>query len=199
MNAYKITVSGKVQKVGYRDRVEKIARELGIVGHVKNLENKDVEIVAQHANQEVLTQFMERVNIKDGAICVRAVHHESIQPQDYSDFEIVLGEMLGEIYESLVGGARILTGISNKQDETITVLAGISNKQDETISAIKGVGEKQDETILMIRDGNGKVVGEIKGMRDDFREHLKKDFAVMQIKIDNMEKEIAQIKQKVGA
>jgi hypothetical protein len=39
MKTLKITVRGYVQKVGYREEVEQIARELGIVGYAKNLKD----------------------------------------------------------------------------------------------------------------------------------------------------------------
>ncbi len=40
-------VTGKVQGVGYRDFVEKIAREYGLTGWIKNREDGAVEIVLQ--------------------------------------------------------------------------------------------------------------------------------------------------------
>lgn len=42
-----IIVSGKVQGVFYRAHTREFARELGLVGTVHNLDNGDVEIIAE--------------------------------------------------------------------------------------------------------------------------------------------------------
>jgi acylphosphatase len=42
-----IIVKGEVQRVGYRDEVEKIARKLKIKGFVENLKPYDVRIVGE--------------------------------------------------------------------------------------------------------------------------------------------------------
>ena len=41
---FEIIAKGKVQKVGYRDYVEEVARSLGIVGFVENLKDGNVRI-----------------------------------------------------------------------------------------------------------------------------------------------------------
>jgi acylphosphatase len=40
-------ITGKVQRVGYRDFVERIAKEYGLTGWVKNREDGSVEVVYQ--------------------------------------------------------------------------------------------------------------------------------------------------------
>lgn len=48
-------VSGKVQRVGYRDYIECYAKERGLFGWIKNLENGGVEIVLQGTPDELKT------------------------------------------------------------------------------------------------------------------------------------------------
>lgn len=43
----KLQVSGRVQGVGFRFCTYQQAKKLGLVGYVKNLDNGDVEIIAQ--------------------------------------------------------------------------------------------------------------------------------------------------------
>ena len=50
----KILVKGKVQGVFFRANVRKKALELGLVGYAKNLENGDVEVVAQGGGAAIL-------------------------------------------------------------------------------------------------------------------------------------------------
>jgi acylphosphatase len=48
-----IIVKGEVQRVGYRDEVEKIARKLKIKGFVENLKPYDVRIVCEGEEGDV--------------------------------------------------------------------------------------------------------------------------------------------------
>jgi acylphosphatase len=51
---------GRVQGVGFRMTAEDAARELGVVGWVKNLRDGRVEVVAE-AEEATLTRFLERI------------------------------------------------------------------------------------------------------------------------------------------
>ena len=58
----KIRVSGRVQGVGFRFFTYQKATKLGLVGYVKNLDNGEVEIVAQGDNISIakLIQWLEQ-------------------------------------------------------------------------------------------------------------------------------------------
>ncbi|WP_086358207.1 MULTISPECIES: acylphosphatase [unclassified Gilliamella] len=58
----KIRVSGRVQGVGFRFFTYQKATKLGLVGYVKNLDNGEVEIVAQGDNISIakLIQWFEQ-------------------------------------------------------------------------------------------------------------------------------------------
>jgi len=53
--------SGRVQGVGFRFTAEDIARDLGIVGWVRNLRDGRVEVLAE-APQEALREFLGKIN-----------------------------------------------------------------------------------------------------------------------------------------
>ena len=59
----RITVSGKVQGVGFRYFIYQIAERLGLTGYVKNLFNGDVEIDAE-GRKEFLEELVR--NAKTG-------------------------------------------------------------------------------------------------------------------------------------
>jgi acylphosphatase len=52
-------VHGRVQGVGYRFFAERYAIELGVTGYAKNLDNGDVEIVAQGAKPSLETYLVK--------------------------------------------------------------------------------------------------------------------------------------------
>ena len=58
-----ILVKGKVQRVGYRDEVEEIARQLEISGFVENVKPYDVRIVAEGEDIK-MERFIEEIRIK---------------------------------------------------------------------------------------------------------------------------------------
>jgi len=57
-----IIAKGEVQRVGYRDAGEKIARKVKLMGFVENQRPYDVRIVAE-GEEEVLNEFVARVRI----------------------------------------------------------------------------------------------------------------------------------------
>lgn len=59
LSCIKITVSGRVQGVGFRYFIAQIADDLGLHGYAKNLFNGDVEIVAE-GRHEFLEALAEK-------------------------------------------------------------------------------------------------------------------------------------------
>lgn len=70
---YRITFSGRVQKVGFRLEVCELAKRLGLTGFCKNLDNGDVlaELQGDDDKIQYLLTFMEslkRIKIKNKVI-----------------------------------------------------------------------------------------------------------------------------------
>ncbi|OCG20114.1 hypothetical protein A9G22_01735 [Gilliamella sp. App2-1] len=61
MKKVKINVGGRVQGVGFRFFTYQQAQKLGLVGYVRNLDNGDVEIIAQGDSLQIakLTQWVK--------------------------------------------------------------------------------------------------------------------------------------------
>ena len=84
MNSYKFTVTGKVQGVWYRKYVAKVAKELDLVGYVKNLENGNVEVVVNLELQTELETFVSK--LYEGNVFSEVKDVEGIQV-DFIDFK----------------------------------------------------------------------------------------------------------------
>ncbi len=79
MNHYNLSISGRVQNVGFRASARDKAMEFGVTGFVENLSNGKVYIEAE-GSEEALGDFIawcrqgpsfafvEDVDIKDGAV-----------------------------------------------------------------------------------------------------------------------------------
>ena len=73
IHRYRVTFSGRVQKVGFRLEVCELAKRLGLTGFCKNLENGDVMAQLQGPENKIkyLMSFMEtlkRIKIKNKVI-----------------------------------------------------------------------------------------------------------------------------------
>jgi len=101
MQRVTLIAKGEVQRVGYRDDVERVARKLNITGYVENQKPYDVKIVAE-GEAAVIDQFIERIKINRFPI---DVEHIEVSFGDYKGefeyFEIKRGEWQEEFGERL--------------------------------------------------------------------------------------------------
>ena len=106
MKRVEIIASGDVQKVGFRDVVQKIGRNLDICGTVENREPYDVRIVAE-GEEDALKEFIEALKIMEGPIQVRELLVSWAEAtSEFPYFKILRGdwqEELGERFDVAVG------------------------------------------------------------------------------------------------
>ena len=132
MQRTEIIAKGDVQRVGFRDVVQKIGRDLGLCGTVENQEPYDVAIVAE-GEKDVLEKFITELGMERGPIKVRELEvHWQEATGEFPYFKILRGdwqEEMGERFDLAVG---ILHTMLEKQDVMI-------EKQDTTISVMKEI------------------------------------------------------------
>lgn len=68
MPAQRIVVRGRVQGVGYRAFVQRVAEELGLTGEVWNRRDGTVELIAQHADEAFLHDLVHRLRQGPGRV-----------------------------------------------------------------------------------------------------------------------------------
>ncbi len=88
MPQWEIRVRGKVQGVGFRAYVERVANPLGITGEVWNTRLGDVEIIASHPEVTSLQEFEAALHEGPGRVGVIS-HRESVILAEHVNFEIV--------------------------------------------------------------------------------------------------------------
>jgi acylphosphatase len=84
---YNITVSGRVQGVGFRWSAAAEARKFGITGFVRNLPNGNVYIEAEGSPSQ-LDDFVAWCKIGPAFGFVESVDTESLPPVNYGEFLI---------------------------------------------------------------------------------------------------------------
>jgi len=85
---YKITISGRVQGVGFRWSAAREARSMGIYGFVRNLSGGSVYVEAEGLKEQ-LEKFIDWCKRSPGLSQVESVDIESAQPRNYTEFRIV--------------------------------------------------------------------------------------------------------------
>jgi acylphosphatase len=88
MQTRKYIIHGRVQGVGFRYFVRKIADAFDITGKVRNTPDGSVEIVAT-GTQENLRSFKEQIEIGPGGSRVDRVVVEELDVMRFKGFEIV--------------------------------------------------------------------------------------------------------------
>jgi acylphosphatase len=89
MPCWEMTISGRVQGVGYRWFVQHVAEKYNIKGYVKNLADGDVCIVAT-GNDDVLALFADEIKQGNRHAQVRQMTvNEITHYTEYEDFIIV--------------------------------------------------------------------------------------------------------------
>jgi acylphosphatase len=87
MMCKKITISGKVQGVGFRISAIDKAKKLGLKGYVKNTHSEDVEIVIC-GDETAVQEFAEWSQEGPKLAKVDHIHIEELKPKIFKDFEI---------------------------------------------------------------------------------------------------------------
>jgi acylphosphatase len=175
-----IHVKGRVQRVGYRDEVEEIARQLEIAGFVKNIKPYDVQIIAEGEDSNI-EQFIRQIKIKRFPINVEMVEVQLKEfKSEFEYFKIKRGEWQEEIGERLDMAGKLLHKSIELSTESVIIGNKMLDKQDDMLEKQDKMLEKQDESIV-----------EIKGLRQDLKSYMEERF-------DSLEHEIVLIKEKIG-
>jgi len=192
---------GEVQRVGYRDDVERIARKLNITGYVENQKPYDVRIVAE-GEAAVIDQFIERIEINRFPI---DVEHVEVSFDDYKGefeyFEIKRGEWQEELGERLDIAGRMfyrnieLSERSVELGERNVALSersvALSERSVELGERNMVLGEESVSIGKLMLDKQDETITELKGVRTDLKSYMEERF-------ERIEREIAAIKEKIG-
>ena len=195
MKRVEILARGDVQRVGYRDVVQRIGRNLGISGTVQNQEPYDVRIVAE-GEEEALKEFVEALRIEDGPIQVRELEVRwASATGEFPYFRIIRGdwqEELGERFDVAVGllHRSIVLG-----EENLAVSRMMLDKQDQML-------DKQDASISILQEIKadtseiGAIREEVSATRDEARRG--REEIISTLKSDRLEEKYERLSQEIA-
>jgi len=207
MQRVEITARGDVQKVGFRDAVQRAARKLGLSGTVQNLEPYDVRIVAE-GEEAALKEFVKAIDIQDRPIRVQELD-VSWAPAtgEFQYFKILRGdwqEELGERFDTAIvllhrsielGEQNLMVSKENLMvsKENLSVGKMMLEKQDRMLDKQDQMLEKQDRMLDkqdQMLEKQDETLGEIRGMRSDLQEYMER-------RLSRIEEEIVEIKRSI--
>lgn len=87
MKTLKIKMSGTVQGIFFRKFIQDKAKEIGIRGFVRNLDNGDIEIVAEGRDEKV-DEMLEVCKTGYPHSHIKKVEFEEIKNQGFDEFKI---------------------------------------------------------------------------------------------------------------
>jgi acylphosphatase/gas vesicle protein len=199
---FEIIVKGNVQKVGYRDYVEEVARKLGIVGFVENVKDGTVRIVCE-TDEETVKKFIHEINIKKGLIEVEDVQIKSvgIATGEFKYFEIKYGPLEEEIGERMVMAVKYASAMWSDIKEMKQDIKEVKQDIKEMKQDIKDMKQDISEMKQDIKEIKGDVkevlkkqeetIKEIRELRSDLKSYLDERFK-------KIEEEIRIIKARIG-
>ena len=173
----RIVVEGNVQKVGYRDFVDRIAKDLGIKGFVENLKDGRVQIVCE-TEEKILDDFIKKIKITDAFIDVKKVQVVETSPAtgEFEYFFIKYGSLEEELSDRMVMAIKY---------------AGAMWKDLKSETS----GIRQD-----IKEMHKDLKSETSGIRQDIKEmHLdvKKSFQDMAERYDSISAELIRTREEL--
>jgi acylphosphatase len=211
MKRFSAVAAGRVQRVGFREHVYRETFDKDISGYVKNLDNGEVEIVAE-GSEEDLRALVDRINIIRYPIAVKSF---TIKWQEatgeFTSFEIIRGDLQEELFERVdFAGTIMYQTLENselslkkqdqmldKQDQSLQLQHTMLDKQDQMLEKQDRMLDKQDQMLdkqdqMLDKQDQMLQVGietkeEIVGLRKDTRKYLDDEFA-------EIKKELAAIK-----
>ncbi|XRO76929.1 acylphosphatase [Methanocaldococcus sp. 10A] len=143
---YELIIYGKVQHVGFRDRIENIGRGLGVNGIVYNYKDGTVRILANFEDEEtkqIFKKSLELLSKKDKLIEIDKIEEKALNT--YIEFpegiNRISADDLLELNKKLDEGVKYIKLIFSELEEHKKILMMIVDKLD-----------KQTETLIEIKE-----------------------------------------------
>ncbi|WP_456374393.1 acylphosphatase [Methanocaldococcus sp.] len=124
---YELKICGKVQHVGFRDRIENLGRALGISGIIYNYKDGTVRILANFDDEEikdVFKKYIELLSKKDNLIKIEKIEERALNT--YIEFpegiNRISADDLIELNKKLDEGVKYIKFIFSELEEHKKIL-----------------------------------------------------------------------------
>lgn len=164
-----IIAKGDVQRVGYRDAVERIARKMKFTGFIENIKPYDVRIVCEGEKGRV-EAFIKQININEFPIDVEDLDVKFEDATgEFEYFEIKRGDWTEEL------GERLDSARAELKQNTLT----LKEFRNETNEVLKGFREDSNDNFKLLHSD------------------MTKHDAAAQNRIEKLSKEITELRERI--
>ena len=183
----KIIVRGFVQGVGYRTFVKIMARQYGLRGKVKNLDDGNVEIILDVKNKEILNEFIKRIDVKGELPFEPSVREIIVEDYEGEEelplFEIDYGyemsiaerEMIERSEVGIIAFGWMGRYLAGKMDKGFgEVGEKIDNVSEKVGKGFADLGNKIDKGVSDLGEKIDKVSEKIDEIGNKLEEHIGK-------------------------
>ena len=167
-----ITFSGNVQQAGFREKLQDLARGLGITGFVENIIDAHERFPSDHAvkvfvegKHRAVDTFIEFGTVRNSLINVDDVDISDINDDGirFTDFYIHRDRVERELGDRLDVGVELLKKILDVQRETLVAMKSghdriIQNANDNTDKIIENANGNTDKVISNSNDNTDKII-----------------------------------------
>ena len=189
-----LRIQGDVQRVGYRDKVSRIASKEGITGEVRNLSDYDVEITAEGSG-DALERFIQKIQIQQYPILVESIEtREESWTGGYGSFKLIRGSPDEEMGERMDTAIQYLARIMVTGEKTCTNTELLLEKMDTSLGKQDQLLEKMDISLGkldLIADLQHETLGEVKGLRTDITDTFDHRLTRIESQLDDMRTALA--------
>ena len=189
-----LQISGKVQMVGFRSFLIKLANSLDIKGFAENLPDGKVKVVSE-GSEENIEKFINNIKVQKPSYA--QIEDIKVEYRDYMG-EFSSFERIGEdVPRKDADMLEVMKSFDSKAEKLVVILSEVN----ETLKSIKetqeGIKETQDKMKITqeeMKDDIKEMKDDIKEMKDDIKE-MKDDIKEMKDDIKEMKDDIKGIKQ----
>ena len=162
VTTYELIIYGKVQHVGFRDRIESIGKGLGINGVIYNHKDGTVRILANfddEEDKELFKKYIERLEKKDKLIEIEKIEEKKLNA--YIDFQEGINRISAddilELNKKLDEGVKYIKMIFGVLEEHTKILLEIKDTQSEIIEKLDKLDNKFDTVIEILKEIRDKL------------------------------------------
>ena len=139
-----IIARGEVQRVGYRDVVERAARKMKLTGIVENVKPYDVKIICE-GNKTSIDSFIKLIDIKEHPVEVEELEVSFEDATgDFDYFEIKRGDMTEELGERLDIANDKMKQMIEKIDDNTSILKDFKSETNRNFTQLTNIMTKHD-------------------------------------------------------
>ncbi|MDW7775566.1 MAG: acylphosphatase [Methanosarcinales archaeon] len=196
-----IIAKGDVQRVGYRDAVERTARKMKLTGNVSNIKPYDVRIICE-GDKTTIDSFIEQIRIKEYPI---DVEHLDISFQEatgeFDYFEILRGDMAEELGECLDIANVKMTQMIQKQDITIEKMDYNTSILKDNNSMLKNNNSmlKENTSVLKeFKNETGENLSRLTNIMEKHDNDARERIASLTMEVSDIKKRLSRVESAIS-